>query len=60
MQASSLKSLDTHIKNIFLYQGMKDDGNKQVKKHGGHIFRAVLVKVHWVVLLIWKKKETQS
>lgn len=33
---------------------MEDDGNKQVKKHSGHIFRAVLVKVHWLALLIYK------
>lgn len=33
---------------------MEDDGNKQVEKHSGHIFRAVLVKVHWLALLIYK------
>lgn len=50
----------THIENIFLYQGMKDDRNKQVEKHSGHIFRAILVKVYWITLLICNKRETQS
>lgn len=53
-------SLDTHVENIFLYQGMKNDRDKQVEKHGGHIFRAILVKVHWLVLLVCKKREAQS
>lgn len=52
MMAVEFGCLCTHIENIFLYQGMKDDCNKQVEKHSGHIFRAILVKVHWLALLI--------
>lgn len=52
--------LDTHIENIFLYQGMKDDCNKQVEEHSGHIFRAILVKIHWLTLLLWKNKQSNK
>lgn len=52
--------LYTHVENVFLYQGVEYDGDEQVEKHGGHIFGAVLVKVHWLCLLICKKQETKK
>lgn len=48
--------IHTYIKNIFLYQGMKNDCDKKVEKHGRHIFRAILVKVYWFSLFTYKKK----
>lgn len=40
---------------------MKDDCNKKVKKHSGHVFRAILVKVDWLAFLICKEdKKTKT
>lgn len=39
---------------------MKDDCNKKVKKHIGHVFRAILVKVDWVAFLICKEDKKRK
>lgn len=43
-----------------MYQGMKDDCNEKVKKHSGHVFRAILVKVDWVAFLICKEDKKRK
>lgn len=51
----------THVQNVLLYQGVEDDRDEKVEKHGGRIFRAVLVEVHRVTFLICKtKRETTT